>query len=160
MLIISGNGNGGKRDNNAGSAEKGDGNTERTTTIPKDEVSTSNVTESDGMTDSDRWGAAVQTKHKRLVMSNTSGGSQDKYNVICDSGANMSFFNDISLFNNRTRIVTFSNCTPDPQENTSAAGGDNTHVTPGRNTGLQKCLIDRGGQMLQSSVAKVYVSYI
>jgi hypothetical protein len=67
MLIISGNGNGGKRDNNAGSAEKGDGNTERTTTIPKDEVSTSNVTESDGMTDSDRWGAAVKTEHKRLV---------------------------------------------------------------------------------------------
>ena len=61
MLFISGNCNGGKRDDNAGCAEKGDSSTESTTTILKDEVSTSSVNESNGMTDTDRWGAAVQT---------------------------------------------------------------------------------------------------
>ena len=82
----------------------------------------------------------------RLVMYDTSDGSQDKYKAIRDSGANISFCNDISLFSNRTRIVTFPNCTPDPQEKISATGG--------------KCLIDRGAKILRFSVTKVYASYI
>ena len=118
MLFISGDGNGGKRDDNAGSAEKGVSSTASTTTIPKDEVSTSSVNGSDDMTDTDRWGAAIQTEHKRLAMYDTFGGSQDKYKAIRDSGANISFCNDISLFNNRTSTVTVL----DPQEKTSATG--------------------------------------
>jgi hypothetical protein len=44
MLFISGNGNGEKRDNNAGSAKKGViGSTASTTMIPKDEVLTSSL---------------------------------------------------------------------------------------------------------------------
>ena len=50
MMIISGNNNGGKGDDNAGSAEKGCDNTGSTTTISKDEVPTSSVTEFNDMT--------------------------------------------------------------------------------------------------------------
>ena len=147
MLFISGSGNGGKRDDNAGSAEKGDSSTvSTTTTIPKDEVSTSSVNKSNDMTDTDRWGAAVQTEHKRLAMYDTSDGSQDKYKAIRDSGANISFCNDISLFNNRTSIVTFPNCTLDPQEKTSDTEG--------------KCLIDRGANDTVFSSESVRVLHL
>ena len=74
---------------------------------------------SSGTTNSVRWGEAIQTEHNRLEMSNTSGGSQSEYKVICDSGANFSLFSD------RARIVGSLTSTSDPQEKASATGGDN-----------------------------------
>ena len=90
MLFISGDGNGEKRDNNAGSAKKGVGST--------------------ASTDTDRWGAEAQAEHLRFTMYDTFDGSQDKNKAMCDPGASVSFCNDISLLNNRTSTVF------DPQE--------------------------------------------
>ena len=107
MLFISGNGNGGKRDDNAGSAEKG----------------VSSTTSSD----TDRWGAATQAEHLRLKMNGTFDESQDKYEVMTDSGASLSLCNDVSLLNNRTSTAL------DPQEKTSNAEQGSPLVDRGSN---------------------------
>jgi hypothetical protein len=73
----------------------------------------SSVNGSDDRTDTDRWGAAAQAERLRLTMYDTFDGSQDKYKAMRDSGASVSFCNDISLLNNRTSTVL------DPQEETS-----------------------------------------
>ena len=119
MLFISGNGNGEKRGNNAGSADKGVGGT------------------------ADGWGAAAQAELSRLTMYDTLDRPQDKYKAMCDSGASVSFCNDISLLNNRASTVF------DPQEEIS----DTEQGSP-------VLLVDRGSNVTVLSSESVRILHL